>query len=114
MQRWYVAHTQANGEAKAAWHLRKQGFAVYVPRYRKRRSHARRVDFVPAPLFPRYLFVGFDPDVARWRAIRSTIGVSELVTNGERPAAVPEGIVEAIMAREDETGLVVVAPVISF
>jgi transcriptional antiterminator RfaH len=43
---------------------------------------------------------------ARWRAVRSTIGVSALVCNGERPAAVPDGVVETIRAREDECGLV--------
>ena len=54
---WYVAQTQANAENKAVAHLARQGFATYLPRYLKRRSHARRVDVVAAPLFPRYLFV---------------------------------------------------------
>ena len=33
---------------------------TYLPRYLKRRRHARRVDIVAAPLFPRYLFVAID------------------------------------------------------
>jgi transcriptional antiterminator RfaH len=105
MLRWYVVHTQVNGEPKANWHLSKQGFAVYLPRYLKRRRHARRVEIVAAPLFPRYLFVSFDLAVTRWRAIHSTIGVTDLVCNGENPAPVPIGIVEEIMARADENGM---------
>ena len=106
MMRWYVAHTQPGSESKAGWHLQRQGFAIYLPRYLKRRRHARHIEWVPAPLFPRYLFVGMDLAVARWRAIRSTIGVAGLVCQGDRPTPVPDGIVEAIKAREDDTGVV--------
>src|SRR5439155_10529333 len=110
MRRWYVAHTQPHAEAKAAWHLRNQGFEAYLPRYLKRRSHARRIDHVPAPLFPRYLFVAIDLETERWRAVRSTVGVSELVLDGDRPAPVPRGVVEDIRAREDERGYVRLRP----
>jgi transcriptional antiterminator RfaH len=57
---WYVVQTQINAEAKAARNLLRQGFAIYLPRYLKRRSHARKIEKVPAPLFPRYLFVQID------------------------------------------------------
>ena len=77
--RWYVAHTQPHAENKAAVHLGRQGFVTYLPRYLKRRRHARRVDVVSAPLFPRYLFVQIDTAVQRWRSIYSTFGVSQLV-----------------------------------
>lgn len=106
MMRWYVVHTQPQAEARAAWHLDNQGFAVYLPRYAKRRRHARRIDWVPTPLFPRYLFVGMDLAVARWRAIRSTVGVADLICHGDRPTPVPDGIVETIRAREDDGGVV--------
>lgn len=102
---WYVVQTQAHSERKAAFHLERQGFAVYLPQYLKRWRHARKTEMRPAPLFPRYLFVAMDVAQARWRAIRSTIGVSSLVCNGDRPAPVPEGIVEDIRGREDERGL---------
>lgn len=67
--RWYVVQTQANAENKAVAHLRRQGYATYLPRYLKRRRHARRVDTVPAALFPRYVFVEIDMAVQRWRSI---------------------------------------------
>jgi transcriptional antiterminator RfaH len=106
MMRWYVAHTQPLSEGRASQHLRNQGFAVYLPRFLKRRRHARRIDWVPTPLFPRYLFIGMDLAVARWRAVRSTIGIAGLICHGDQPTPVPYGIVEAIQAREDDDGLV--------
>lgn len=104
--RWYVVQTQVNGEAKAAQNLLRQGYEIYLPRYLKRRRHARKVDFVAKPLFPRYLFVGIDVATQRWRAIQSTQGVSHLVCNGEEPAAVPSGVLGALRAREDARGFV--------
>lgn len=106
MKRWYVAHTHVNAEARAESHLDRQGFEVYVPRFRKRRSHARRVTWAPAPLFPRYIFVAIDLTNERWRAVLSTVGVNHLVMQGEAPAAVPEGVVEALRAHETSDGVV--------
>lgn len=103
---WYVVQTQPNAESKAVVHLARQGFATYLPRYLKRRRHARRVDLVPAPLFPRYLFVAIDLTAQRWRSIYSTIGVARLVCNGEQPTAVPLQVLKALRVREDESGFV--------
>jgi transcriptional antiterminator RfaH len=110
MDRWYVVHAQPNAEAKAFWHLRNQGFRPYLPRHAKRRRHARRVEEIAAPLFPRYLFVRLDLGTERWRAIRATVGVADLVSHGDRPAPVPDGVVEAIRGREDARGLVMLPP----
>ena len=104
--RWFVVQTQVNGEAKAAQNLKQQGYDVYLPRYLKRRRHARKVDFTAKPLFPRYMFVAIDMATQRWRSIQSTFGVSRLVCNGDEPAAVPEGVVDALKQREDENGFV--------
>lgn len=104
--RWYVVQTQPNAERKAATHLVRQRFETYLPRYLKRRRHARRVDIVPAALFPRYMFVAVDLATQRWRAIHSTIGVARLVCNGEVPAPVPLGIVEQLKAGEDASGFI--------
>jgi transcriptional antiterminator RfaH len=104
--RWYVVQTQANSETKAVENLGRQGYETYLPRYLKCRRHARKVDFVPKPLFPRYIFVAIDTATQRWRSIQSTFGVSHLVTNGNEPAMVPEGVVSALKAREDLKGFV--------
>lgn len=104
--RWFVAQTQVHAEAKAADNLRRQGFEIYLPRYLKRRRHARKIEMVAAPLFSRYLFVNVDVATQRWRAIQSTFGVSRLVMNGDEPAAVSLDVIGALRAREDDKGFV--------
>ena len=103
---WYAVQTHINAENKAALHLERQGYQVYLPRLLKRRRHARRVDTVAAPLFPRYLFVGVDLLAQRWRSIQSTIGVTRLVCSGDKPALVPSVVIEALHQSEDERGFV--------
>lgn len=105
-QRWYVVQTHTHAEGKAAAHLARQGFDVYLPRYRKRRRHARRVDIVTPALFPRYLFVAVDVSQQRWRSIQSTVGVARLVCNGDAPTPVDNEVVVALRRREDADGLV--------
>jgi transcriptional antiterminator RfaH len=105
-QRWYVVRSQPNAELRAVAHLNRQGFATYLPRYLKRRRHARRVEVVAAPLFPRYLFVSIDMMTQRWRSIYSTVGVSNLVSTGDTPLPVAGQVVTALKQREDEAGFV--------
>ena len=107
MKQWYAVYTHPRGEAIAVENLLRQGFDVFFPRYLKRRSHARRIENVPAPLFPRYIFISFDANDAGWRVVRSTRGVVDLVRNGLEPTPVPGAIVEEIRKRQDEQGFVV-------
>ncbi len=99
MRRWFVVHTKPHAEARAHQHLSWQDYEAYLPRYLKRRRHARRTSWVAAPLFPRYLFVRLDPAETGWRPIHSTHGVCDIVRIGDRPAPVPVGVVEDIIAR---------------
>lgn len=109
MKNWYAVYTQPRNEERAQEHLLRQNFGVRLPRYLKRTSHARRVTMVPAPLFPRYLFVSFDVGQHRWRAIRSTRGVIDLVGNGENPIPVPQAVITEIERHCDDNGYVVLA-----
>ena len=104
--RWYVVQSQPNAEHKAIAHLERQGFATYLPRYLKRRRHARRVEILPAPLFPRYLFVTLDLTAQRWRSVFSTVGVARVICNGEFPASISEQVIAGLKARQDEHGFV--------
>jgi transcriptional antiterminator RfaH len=103
---WFVVHTQVNAEAKVTRNLQRQGFEIYSPYYLKRRRHARKIELVAAPLFPRYIFVRINMASQRWRAIQSTFGVADLVLNGSEPAPVPPPVMRALREREDENGYV--------
>jgi transcriptional antiterminator RfaH len=114
MIRWYVAYTQPGKENLAAGQLLAQGFKTYLPKYRKTIRHARKVKNIKVPLFPRYLFVKIDLDRSRWRAIDGTRGVSHLLTMGEKPSAIPSGIVEEIKSRESQEKLIELEPYIPY
>jgi transcriptional antiterminator RfaH len=115
MVTWCVVYTQALKEAIAAQNLLEQGFEVYLPRFKKLRRHARKVEEVLAPLFPRYVFVGMDRDVAQWRSINGTRGVSHLLMTDDRhPASVPTAVIESLKAQEISAGVVPVETLVAF
>jgi transcriptional antiterminator RfaH len=107
---WFVVQTQPNAEAKAKRHLSNQGFMTYLPLYSRRVRHARRNEIVLRPLFPGYLFVRLDPELHRWRSINGTIGVRQILADGETPRYLPDRIIEEIKSREDETGAIKLLP----
>ena len=82
----------------------RQGFAIYLPRYLKRRRHARRVEIVPAPLFPRYLFVA-----STWRrsaGVRSSRRSASRSSSATAtsPAAVPAAVVAELQQARRRQG----------
>jgi transcription antitermination factor NusG len=63
------------------------------------------VTWKSAPLFPGYLFVSLDPGSNGWHPIQSTYGVSGLVRFGDRPAILPQGLVERLQRLSGEDGV---------
>lgn len=114
MKRWYVAYTQPQAELRAVGHLRRQRLDAYLPLCRRIRRHARRDETVLRPLFPRYVFVALDLDVDRWRSVNGTVGVSRLVCHGERPAPLPDGVVEGLRDGEIDEGIVPLSRLVLF
>jgi transcriptional antiterminator RfaH len=106
---WYVVATKPNCEVKAMVNLERQSFETYMPRILERRSHARRIQMVPRPLFSGYVFVRLDLEVARWRSINSTVGVTHILTGDGRPQLLRTGFIDALRAREID-GLVTAPP----
>ena len=111
---WFVAHTQPLKENVAKQHLLDQEFEVYLPIFKKIRRHARKVEEVSAPLFPRYLFVGMDLEISRWRSVNGTRGVSYLLMSDDRPAIVPNDIIENLKAQENADGIVPATSLVLF
>jgi transcription elongation factor/antiterminator RfaH len=95
---WFVAQTQPRKEAVAMQNLQNQGFIAYCPRVKRTRRHARRFETVSEPLFPGYVFVGIDVSEQPWRSVNGTFGVSRILTDGARPVALQDGVVEHLMS----------------
>ena len=106
MTRWYAVHTQAGSELWARSNLWERGIEVYLPRYLKRRRHARRTDWIATPLFPRYLFVRSDLGGGARKSIDTAPGVIRLLCMGKAPSPVADAIIAEIRAREGEGELV--------
>lgn len=104
MKQWYVVHSQVNAERRALENLERQGYSAWLPLYRKTRRHARRVETVLRPLFPRYLFVEIDTESEPWRSILSTFGVHSLIGDSDAPQPVPAAVIEALRARAGADG----------
>jgi len=111
MMRWYAVHTRPASEAKAAEHLRRQGYEAYLPRHRRWVRHSRKRELVRRPLFPCYLFVGIDRERMAWRPVLSTIGVEDMVRGGDEPVAIPNTVIETLRARERDGAFDEPAPV---
>jgi transcriptional antiterminator RfaH len=104
-QPWFVAQLKPNAEAIAKRNLLQQGIRFFAPFEEGTARKARKLVQVRKALFPGYLFVSFDQDVARWRAVNSTMGICKLVSFAEnRPAQVPLGIISSLMRRCDSSG----------
>lgn len=115
MTRWYVAYTQSMKETVAHQNLTEQGFEVYLPRFKKIRRHARKIDEVLAPLFPRYIFVGMNLDNGQWRSVNGTRGVSHLLCASEStPAVISTHVINALKSQEISDGIVPVASLSAF
>lgn len=106
MKEWFIAYTQPCKEYVARRHLQEQGFDVYLPQFKKMRRHARKVEEVLSPLFPRYVFVGMNLEASPWRSVGGTRGVSYLLMNENHPATVPERIVEGLKEQENAEGAI--------
>jgi transcriptional antiterminator RfaH len=106
MRRWYAVQAKPGQERLAETNLLRQGYRCYLPRLKARRRIGGRSIDTAVPLFPGYLFVALDVEREAWRSINGTLGAVGIVAFGGRPAALPEGVVEAIRGRESADGLV--------
>jgi transcriptional antiterminator RfaH len=88
-QAWYVVHTKPRQEARALENLQNQGFHCFLPTMQVQKLRSQKVQTITEPMFSRYLFIQLDDTTQNWGPIRSTLGVSKLVSFGPLPAKVP-------------------------
>ncbi len=98
---WYLLHTRPRQEKVAHQNLMQQGYENVLPLLTTEKVQRGRIVITEEPLFPRYLFVRLEQDMSgkSWAPLRSTRGVSRLVTFGNQPAQVEDTMVEALQAR---------------
>lgn len=102
---WYLVQIKPGHHGTARTNLERQGVETFAPLQTATVRRFGRLQRVVEPAFPGYLFVRFDPERVRWRALNSTLGVSKIVSfEPNRPAAVPAELVDQIRLRCDDAG----------
>ena len=99
---WFLVRSKPRQESVALTHLARQGYESYLPLFASEKLVRRKPTVVQEPMFARYLFVRLDISGKgqSWSPIRSTVGVSELVCFGSRPARVDAALIATLRERE--------------
>lgn len=102
---WYLIYTKPRAESVAQENLERQGYTTYLPLIRTtRRRNARFVTSIEA-MFSRYLFIQLNQVTDNWSPIRSTIGVSSMVSLNGMPTSIPNSLIEYFKSGQDEHGV---------
>ena len=104
MNQWYLIQFKPNSHRLAERNLHRQGFQTFLPMQKITRRKASRFVSDLKPLFPGYMFVSVNSELAPWRAINSTIGVSRLVSFEGKPKPLPLQLISGMMLRCDTSG----------
>ncbi len=99
---WFLVRSKPRQESVALTQLARQGYESYLPLFATEKLVRRKSTLVQEPMFARYLFVRLDTsgNGQSWSPIRSTVGVSELVCFGSRPARVDDALIATLRERE--------------
>jgi len=99
---WFLVRSKPRQEAVALTNLMRQGYESYLPLFAAEKLVRRKPAIVQEPMFARYLFVRLDTsgNGQSWSPIRSTVGISELVCFGSRPARVDAALIATLRERE--------------
>ena len=100
MLNWYLVHSKPRQELCSLENLERQGFECFLPLIAVEKLRRKLIVVVQEPLFPRYLFIRLDAsqEGRSWNPIRSTTGVSRLVSFGQVPAKIDDLLVDTIRA----------------
>ena len=93
---WFALYTQPHKEHMVRDFLLGEGLTVYLPEIENK---TQRSDRRPRrPFFPHYLFLR-NPGPEKLVGVQWTPGLRRIVTFGERPAIIPDELVQHIQAR---------------
>jgi transcriptional antiterminator RfaH len=101
---WFLAQVKPNSHQIAKRNLQRQGIDVFAPQVESTARSMGRFRTALIPLFPGYLFVTVRPNSGDIRVINSTLGITRLVGQGDRPVPVPTSLVGELMQRCDDHG----------
>ncbi len=93
---WLALYTQPHKERFVRDYLLEQGLELFLPEVRNKIQRSDRPS--QRPFFPHYLFLKY-PGAQVLADVRWTPGLRSIVTYGDRPAFIPDLVVEHIRTR---------------
>lgn len=104
-ERWYLIITEPNRESDAAWHLRRQHYAVFYPRCWHTWSRDGITTSELRPYFPGYLFAAIVAGAQSVGQIRDTIGVAAVRYEAGEAYQLPRETLFALRRHFDPDGV---------
>ncbi|RAU16969.1 transcription/translation regulatory transformer protein RfaH [Nitrincola tibetensis] len=96
---WYLVQCKPGETLRAQENLENQGYECYLPIHECEKIRNRKRVILQEPLFPGYLFIYLDKSMDNWQPIRSTRGVSRMVSFGGYPLSVNHRIIFELKRR---------------
>lgn len=93
---WYALQYKPAQGDRALCHLQNQDVSCFFPKVSVERIRAGKRTRKLEPLFPGYLFVNLEQTDPMWAKMRSTRGVSRVVSFANRPAPIADEVIEHI------------------
>ena len=92
---WYALQHKPSQGDRALTHLQNQDIACFYPKITVEKIRCKRTKKLE-PLFPGYLFVNLEQTDPMWAKLRSTRGILRIVSFANKPAAIPDGVIQHI------------------
>jgi transcriptional antiterminator RfaH len=103
MNNWHLIYTKPHQEKVAFDNLTRQNYRCYLPLINKEKISRGKKKLIKEPMFPRYLFVRLSHNGQQnWSPIRSTIGVSHLVSFGGLAASLDDEMMNNLQQKIDK------------
>ena len=102
---WFLIYTKPRQEERAKENLENQGFKTFLPMIAYEEIKQPKL-YSLKPMFPRYLFAKFNAEKKNWVNIKSTRGVSHLITFGDKLTEVPDSVVDFLKTKVDDHDVV--------
>jgi len=93
---WYALQHKPSQGDRALTHLQNQDIACFYPKVPVEKIKAGKRTKKLEPLFPGYLFVNLEQTDPMWAKLRSTRGILRVVSFANRPAAIPDDVIQHI------------------
>ena len=93
---WYAVQHKPAQARRALAHLENQGVECFLPEIDVNTIRQGKRSVRREPLFKGYLFINLEPIDPVWHKLRSTRGVTKVVSFADKPAVIEDSVIDQI------------------